>query len=264
VTGTEGFLGLVDWRRGRVVKRLRGHTAAIWAPSFSADGRRMATGSLDDTARLWALPSGRPVGAPLRYVSLGMGVGDLSLSPDGRSLAVTHDPGVEIVDVATRRPRLTLSGTESVHDFARFTADGRRLLVGSRDGWARVWSAETGKPVSRAFAGQAGSVMWGSLSPDGRTLATGSTDGTVRLWDLPTQRPVGAALPGVPNSTVHPQFTPDGNHLFAVTNAGRAFRWDVRPSRWARYACAVAGRALSRAEWREDLPEREYAPACAG
>ena len=83
-------------------------------------------------------------------------------------------------------------------------------------------------------------------SPDGRTLATGSTDGTIRLFDLRTQQPLGAPLPGLPNRAVAPQFTPDGAYLFAITDAGRAYRWDVRPSSWARHACAVAGRTLTR------------------
>jgi hypothetical protein len=59
-----------------------------------------------------------------------------------------------------------------------------------------------------------------------------------------------------------PQFSPDGAYLFAISDAGRAYRWDVRPSSWARHACAVAGRKLTRSEWAEALPERDYDPAC--
>jgi hypothetical protein len=79
---------------------------------------------------------------------------------------------------------------------------------------------------------------------------------------MPSQQPLGAPLPAVPNRPVFPQFTPDGAYLFAITNAGRAYRWDVRPSSWARHACAVAGRTLTRAEWKAAPPERHYAPAC--
>jgi hypothetical protein len=48
-----------------------------------------------------------------------------------------------------------------------------------------------------------------------------------------------------------------------VAADGRAYRWDVRLASWRRHACAVAGRAMTREEWRDALPEYRYAPACA-
>ena len=275
VGGDHGFLALVDPRRGQVVKRLAGHGEKLLTPSFSADGRLMATASDDPgdrnggVVRLWTLPSGAPAGPPLRYPT----VGDISLSPDGRRLAVTRPPsgGVEIFDLAKGRRRASLLEAETVWDLVRFTPDGRYLVGGSYKGWARLWSveepapgnlAEDWNPATRRFTGHAGRVEWQSMSPDGHTLATGGRDGTVRLWDLRTQQALGAALPGLPNRYLLPQFTPDGAYLFAVTDAGRAYRWDVRPASWARHACAVAGRRLTPSEWRDALPERDYNPAC--
>jgi WD40 repeat protein len=199
----------------------------------------------------------------LRYPT----VGDVSLSPDGRTLAVTvpegvANPGVRIVDVATRRQRASLFGDDAIWDLARFTPDGRFLVGGSWKGWVRLWSTDTWKPASRPLTGHAGAILGQSMSPDGRTLATGSADGTIRLWDLRTEQPLGAALPGLPNRGVIPLFSPDGAHLFAVYDTGRAYRWDVRPSSWARQACAVAGRRLTRSEWEDALPDRAYDPAC--
>jgi DNA-binding SARP family transcriptional activator/WD40 repeat protein len=261
IGGHDGFLALVDPRAGRIVKRLSGHHGTIFTPSFSADGRLMATASCCDARRpfrLYALPSGRPFGRPLRGPS-----GDISLSPDGRTLAMTHYPGgVEIRDMPTLRRRRTLAESETVLDIARFTPDGRFIVGTSSKGWARLWSTETWKPASRKFAGHAGRVEWQSMSPDGRTLATGGPEGTIRLWDLRTQQPLGAPLPGLPNKTIVPQFTPDGAYLFAISRSGLAYRWDVRPSSWARHACAVAGRTLTRTEWQDALPERDYQPSC--
>jgi hypothetical protein len=53
-----------------------------------------------------------------------------------------------------------------------------------------------------------------------------------------------------------------GTGLVTIGRDGRGSLWDLRPESWARRACAVAGRTLSRSEWRAALPERDYAPAC--
>jgi WD40 repeat protein len=215
--------------------------------------------SSSEPVQLWALPSGRRLGPPLQLGD----VGDISLSPDGRTLVVAQRPGVDLIDVATRRRRTSLRQSAEVST-VRFTPDSRFIVGGSWKGWARLWSAATGKPAGRPLAGLTGAVLWESISPDGRTLATGSLDGTVRLIDLRAQLAIGAPLPGLPNRAVAPVFSPDGAALFAISGAGRAYHWDVRPSAWTRHACAVAGRRLTRAEWRDALPDRKYAPACGG
>ncbi len=265
VGGDDGYLALVDPHAGTLVTSLRGHTGTLTSTSVSADGRLMASaaGPSGDEVLLWALPSGRRLGNPLREIAAPPGVRDVSLSPDGRTLALTRPGvGVEIVDVDTRRHRASLPQTDTVMFDVGFTPDGRFLVGGSHKGWARLWSTENWRPATRMLGGHTGEVVWQSTSPDGRTLATGSTDGSIRLFDLRTQRALGAPLPALPNRPAEPVFSADGAALFVVTDAGRAYRWDVRPSAWARHACAVAGRRLSRTEWEDALSGREYAPAC--
>ena len=107
-------------------------------------------------------------------------------------------------------------------------------------------------------------MIWLTISPDNRTLATSSTDGTVRLWDIGSEQPVGAPLPGLGGRRNVAMFTPDGDALIAGYDTGRAFRWDIRAESLIRHACGVAGRRLTRTEWTEFLPGRDYDPACAG
>ena len=261
IVSGEDFLAGVDTGEGHRVTPLTGHLGAVLGPTtVSADGRRMATFA-DGVVMLWTLESGRPVGPPRRYSRSGFQ--DVSLSPDGRTLArLLPGVGIKLADVATLRDHALLADSEDAQHWVRFTEDGRHIVAALRGGWLRIWSAETARPVGTFYAGGPEALLWPSVSPDGRTLATGSIDGTVRLFDVQSRRPLGAPLPGLPNRPVVPVFTPDGAHLLAVPITGPAYRWDVRPSSWARQACAVAGRTLTRAEWADVLPGRDYAPAC--
>jgi WD40 repeat protein len=271
VGGRRGFLAIFDPDTGRRVQRLNAVPPRLVtvsatevgvqpSPSFSADGRVMASTDLLGDVLLWRLRAGRVIGAPRRY-GPSLGALDVSLSPDGRTLAVVA-VGIEVVDVASLRRRAFLPGVRGRSVVAQFTPDGRYLIGASDNGWTRLWSTKTWQPVGRVLAGHTGEALAASVSPDGRTVATGNMDGTIRLYDLATQELVGAPLPAVPNRPVVPLFTPDGNHLLAITGTGKAYRWDVRPSAWAQRACAVAGRTLTRAEWNDALPGRDYAPAC--
>ncbi|HET8759296.1 MAG TPA: WD40 repeat domain-containing protein, partial [Solirubrobacteraceae bacterium] len=261
VGGPNGFVGLFDASNGRLVRRLPGHTWPLHAPGFSADGRLMATASAD-AIQLWTLRAGRPVGSPRAYPSSPAGIADAALSPDGRTLAVASALGVDIVDVRDVQRRSTVPTLPGPATSVRFGRDGRSLVIGRPEGYAEVISTRTWRPVTRRLGGHTGEVMSLAMSPDGRTLATGSWDGTVWLYDIASGQPLGTPLRAVPNHVVEPEFSPDGAYLFAITDAGRSWRWDVRPAAWRRHACAVAGRSLTRSEWNELLPGRDYAPAC--
>ena len=70
-------------------------------------------------------------------------------------------------------------------------------------------------------------------------------------------------LPGLPGHPVVGLLTPDSSAVIAGYDTGRAFHWDLRPESLVRHACRITGRTLTRAEWLEFLPHRDYEPACA-
>jgi WD40 repeat protein len=204
------------------------------------------------------------LGAPLRFPRM---VYSAQLSPDGRWVSIvliaqTDVPEtLEIWDVRRRRRVIRARpGGGTAH--AQFSPDGRLLIVLNNRGTAQLRSTRTWKPVGHPFVGHAGALSSAAFSRDGRTLATGGVDGTVRLWDIPTQQAIGAPLPGLPNRQVSPTFMPDGTRLLATYGTGRAYLWDIGPESLTRQACQIAGRQLTRAEWREFLPRRDYDPVC--
>jgi WD40 repeat protein len=272
VLGANEFVALVDTDTGRA-RRIRwrpgeGNDAEDFSPAVSGNGRLLAVpeslgGNIIYVA-LWALPSGRSLG---KLITVGRTIHDLQLSPDGRTFSVVLDnPGlaggsVEAWSVRTRRAvrALRFPKTPSI---ARFSPDGKLLAIGNRSGQTRVYDAATFKPVTPVLAGEAGGIVGAAITPDDRTLATGSATGAVQLWDIRSGQALGAPLPGVPSSGVIPAFTPDGSRLVATYASGRAYVWDIRSASLVRQACRVAGRRLTRAEWAEFLPGRDYDPAC--
>jgi WD40 repeat protein len=211
--------------------------------------------------RFWSLPDGRPRGG-LRIRDSNA---ETQLSPDARLLSVlpytskSVQTGVEVWDVRDRR-RVTTLPIAAGGYMTRWSPDGRRLAVADARGRVQVYSTATWKPVTAALT--SGRAAWLGYSPDGRTLAAGNTDGTVSLWDAKSGQALGARLPGIPQSTPVPFFTPGSTSVIAAQDNGRAVRWDIRPASLAKHACDVAGRRLTRAEWNEFLPGRDYDPAC--
>ena len=50
--------------------------------------------------------------------------------------------------------------------------------------------------------------------------------------------------------------------MLIVDDTGEVFEWDPRPDAWEAYACKVAGRNLTKAEWAELFPDQAYRVTC--
>jgi len=152
---------------------------------------------------------------------------------------------------------------------AALSPDGTRVATADLEGYLRVWNAATGKqvlPGIRASAVYVYSVAWSS---DGSRVVTAGSDGTVRLYDARTGQQIGSSLP-VPgadlsastSSFLYVTFSPDGRTIVATDTAGRVWLYPATAAGWETYACRLANRQLTRAEWSQFVPGHPYRQVC--
>ncbi|KAG2153933.1 WD40-repeat-containing domain protein [Suillus clintonianus] len=80
----------------------RGHTKVVQSVSFSLDGTHIASGSRDNTVRLWDAATGQPLGEPFRGHT--SAVCSVSFSPDGtRIVSGSNDHTVRLWDAAMQQ-----------------------------------------------------------------------------------------------------------------------------------------------------------------
>ncbi len=145
--------------------------------AYRPDGRRFAAIDVQGVVRIWEAEGGRLVqvlvgpAGPHRWVRW---------SPDGKSLASSHDRAVRVWDETSGRLLRTLSHPAPVSSFA-WSPDGRTLAAATRKGDIHLWDLPGGEE-SPGFHGHTDIVWDVNWSPDGKTLASASEDGTVRLW----------------------------------------------------------------------------------
>ena len=202
---------------------LEGHTDDVLSVAFSPDGSTLASGSRDNTIRLWNTDTGEH---KLTLKGHRDGVTCLAFSPDGSTLASgSWDNYVLLRDAGTGKLLRTLAGhTDGVRSVA-FSPDSSTLASGSYDNTIRLWDVDTGEH-KLTLEGHTDYVRSAVFSPDSSTLASGSYDNTVRLWDANTGDPL-LTLKGHWDGVLSVAFSPDGSTL-ASGGYDRTIRlWDA-------------------------------------
>lgn len=166
--------------RGQEPLVLDGHTESVTSAVFSPDGKRIVSGSRDNTVKVWNAESGKEIFALEGHTHWVLRV---AISLDGKRLAsASRDGTVKVWDADKGKELFTLKGHTNWVNGVAFSPDSKRLATGSSDGTVKIWDADTGNEIL-TIGTKAIGVTSVAFSPDGKRVA--SAGGTVvKVWDL--------------------------------------------------------------------------------
>ncbi len=222
ITGVISVYNTLNWDK---IHTLRGHklrgrvTSVVYSPS----GAQIASGSWDQTIRLWDAHTGAPGHILEGHTDR---INSVVYSPSGAQIASgSHDQTVRLWDAHTGAPGLTLEGHTDLVNSVVYSPSGAQIASGSADRTVRLWDAHTGAagPILVGHIDRVNSVVY---SPSGVQIASGSHDQTVRLWDAHT----GAALHTLEGHTgwVHSVvYSPSGAQIASGSHDQTVRLWDA-------------------------------------
>lgn len=198
-----------------------GHVDNITSVAFSADGRLLASGSHDQTIKLWDVTTGRVLRTFSRHT---LPVLSIAFSPDSKILASGSADGIiKLWSVVSGQEIKTLKGhvsSANSSDFSvdsiDFSPDGKMLASGSGESFGDEWTIELWDVASgqklNSLKGHTSSINSVKFSPDGKMLASGSDDKTVKLWDVASGKDL-KSLEGNASGVNSVAFSPDSKML---------------------------------------------------
>lgn len=246
---------------------LKGHRDDVGAVAFSPDGSKLATGSRDNTAKVWNTKTGELL------TTLGGDGEDISLvafsSDASRLIIVSADGTTRICDIESHKIVSKFGDDRGLIKWAALRPDGSRIVI-ARSNEALVWNVESKKvvttlpgvdpwtrsvmfsPDGSAFATDTHTAdpnvaVWSAetgvriadighdpygvnavaFSPDGTRVATGGPDDSAKVWDVATGDRV-ASLAGHRSGVGSVAFSPDGSRIVTGGLDEKARIWDAR------------------------------------
>lgn len=206
------------------INTLVGHASWVTSVDISAAGNLVASGSLDDTVRVWSPQRDEPI-----YNLSGhtRDVNAVAISPDGKTLVSGGDDcSIKVWYLPTGALQRTCTGHARDVNAIAIHPDGKLLISGGEDRTIRIWQLANGAPL-RILPGVLSMIKTIAIAPDGKTFASGGRDNKIRLWSLQNleqQR----LFSGHVNAINALAYSPDGRYLASGSRDKTIKLWDLQ------------------------------------
>jgi WD40 repeat protein/uncharacterized caspase-like protein len=183
---------LCELATGKSLADYDGHQDTVNSLAFSPDGAWLASGSSDQTVRLWDLNSGQEA----RTFEHDAPVWSVAFSPDGKTLASGVEDGtIRLWDVASGKMMRAFKGHAERVNALEFDPGGGRL-ASFGDGEIKLWSVADGAAVSYEVvpAWVAANPRFGIINLNGRMVRPSADGKVIKLTDLGTKEELASLL----------------------------------------------------------------------
>jgi WD40 repeat protein/tRNA A-37 threonylcarbamoyl transferase component Bud32 len=197
--------------------------------------RILASGSWDNTIKLWDVNTGREIRTLIGHANW---VNSVAFSPDGKFLASgSADCTIKLWQVHTGIEIQAFRGhSDSVSSVAYSprtpatnSKDRQLVASGSNDYTIKLWQVYTGRNIC-TLLGHSFFVNCIAFSKDGEIIASGSGDNTIKLWHVSTGREI-RTLVGHSDSVWSVAFSQDGQFLASGSWDNTIKLWHVHSGR---------------------------------
>ena len=179
---------LIDRKTGSVLAQLLHPSGPIKVASFSRDGRRLVTGSVNGTISLWDT-SFADLGKVDRRSSSPMVVIRANSRDSDHVLTASADGKVRFLNVATGDEVWAVAAGFGPLEDAQLDPNEKYLVLRDSARRMRVYSVDPtrsrGSVGSPSLRDEAEDVGAAAFDASGERLIVGQGDGSVWLWDLP-------------------------------------------------------------------------------
>jgi WD40 repeat protein len=233
---------------GQTPIKLEGHGNVVSSIRFTADGKRLVSGSWDRTVRVWDLATNQQ---PIILEGHTDWVHDVFVTPDTKSIFSTSQKSIRQWDMASATESEVFPGLGGATvNCAAFSPDGKLIVTGGRNGIVQVWKVGQSEPLVeiKGFASWVGTV---AVSADSKVLAAGTRTGKIRIFDLPS----GAeriSINAFPNRQVLAlEISPDGSTLASGGFSQTAILWDLKTGKQTAQLAGHRG-VVTSVKWSND------------
>ncbi|SPO38984.1 related to TAF5 - subunit of TFIID and SAGA complexes [Pseudozyma flocculosa] len=204
---------------------MRGHRKNVKSVRFvGEEGRKIVSGSSDNTVRLWDSNTGRCDAVLEGHRSRVWDVD--STRAGGQVASASGDSTVKVWGVDDGQCRTTLkAGLGDVY-CCRFHPDERHLVSAGYDKLVRMFDVETGS-IIKTFTGHQLGVSSAIFNPLGNLIVTASKDTTIRFWDVISGLCI-RTITGHLGEVTSVEMNENGSLLLSSSKDNSNRLWDVR------------------------------------